>query len=61
MSETEQLKELYALAESMPVRMAGLYRTDPINFGWGWLDSDEDNYGLVSQEADQKAAGTSYV
>lgn len=43
MSETEELKKLFALAESMPVRMAGLYRTDPINFVWDWLDSDEDN------------------
>lgn len=57
MSGAEELKKLYALADRIPVRMAGLYRTDDVNIlNLDWLDHDEDNYRQVPKRRMNKQA-----
>ena len=49
MAETE-LGALYRFAERVPMHFAALYRTDDVDFAWGWLDCDGDDYRPESPE-----------
>ncbi len=54
MAETEELRQLYAFAERMPLRFAALDRTDDVDFAWEWLDWDGDDYRPESPEPENE-------
>lgn len=52
MAVTEELGELYAFAERVPMRFAALDRSDDVGFAWEWLDWDGDDYRPESTESE---------